>query len=201
MLRSKQSEGCEPGRLSGHQQTGHSRRRCALLPRVQHLPPEGRKRSSGQHRAADRIREDPRARKADPRLRHRMENSRFTAPVEEVEGTVESVSPAGITLKEFPGRRFQFSSVGMSAADMSARILGEQNNLTRSLRPAGNKKPRARAREGQPDEKTAHLRDFSRAFLGSSPKMEQLQKSCVTYPRNRNRLRDIKRVGKLFPHP
>jgi hypothetical protein len=30
----------------------------------------------------------------------RMENRRFTAPVEEVEGTVESVSPAGVTLKE-----------------------------------------------------------------------------------------------------
>jgi len=32
-----------------------------------------------------------------------MENRRFTAPVEEVEGTVESVSPAGVTLKEYPG--------------------------------------------------------------------------------------------------
>ena len=33
----------------------------------------------------------------------RMENRRFTAPVEEVEGTVDSVSPAGVTLKEYPG--------------------------------------------------------------------------------------------------
>src|ERR1700755_1825238 len=33
----------------------------------------------------------------------RMETRRFTAPVEEVEGTVESVSPAGVTLKEYPG--------------------------------------------------------------------------------------------------
>src|SRR5246127_2046809 len=33
----------------------------------------------------------------------RMENRRFTAPVEEVEGTTESVSPAGVTLKEYPG--------------------------------------------------------------------------------------------------
>lgn len=40
--------------------------------------------------------------------------------------------PGGITLKEFPGRKFQFSSVGMSAAEMSARIIGEQNNLTRA---------------------------------------------------------------------
>ncbi len=56
----------------------------------------------------------------------------FTAPVEEIDGTVDSVSPGGITLKEFPGRKFQFSSVGMSAADMSARIIGEQNKLTRA---------------------------------------------------------------------
>lgn len=62
----------------------------------------------------------------------RMQDRKFTAPVDELEGTVASVSPSGITLKEFPGRKFQFSSVGMSAADMSARILGEQNNLTRA---------------------------------------------------------------------
>ena len=55
----------------------------------------------------------------------RMNDRHFTAPVEELEGTVDSVSPGGITLKQYPGRRFQFSSVGMSAADMSARILGE----------------------------------------------------------------------------
>ena len=44
----------------------------------------------------------------------------------------DEVSPGGITLKEFPGRQFQFSSVSTSAADMSARILGEHNNMTRS---------------------------------------------------------------------
>jgi len=62
----------------------------------------------------------------------RMQDRHFTAPVDEISGTVESASPGGITLKEFPGRNFQFSSVSTSAADMSARILGEQNNLTRS---------------------------------------------------------------------
>lgn len=95
----------------------------------------------------------------------RMENRRFTAPVDEVEGTVESVSPAGITLKEFPGRRFQFSSVGM-------RILGENNNLTRSLRPAGTKNSRARAREGRLAVQNTYLRSFDRAFI-VIPKMEQ----------------------------
>ena len=38
---------------------------------------------------------------------------------------VDEVSPGGIKLKEYPGRLFQFSSVSTSAADMSARILGE----------------------------------------------------------------------------
>ncbi len=55
----------------------------------------------------------------------KMSDRHLTAPVDEISGTVEEVSPGGITLKEFPGRRFQFSSVSTSAADMSARILGE----------------------------------------------------------------------------
>ena len=76
----------------------------------------------------DRVRQ---SRESTLRTRQRH----FTAPVDEIEGTVDSVSPGGITLKEYPGRKFQFSSVGMSAADMSARILGEKNNQTRSLRP------------------------------------------------------------------
>ena len=55
----------------------------------------------------------------------RMQDRHFTAPVDEIAGTVDEVSPGGITLKEYPGRLFQFSSVSTSAADMSARILGE----------------------------------------------------------------------------
>jgi len=55
----------------------------------------------------------------------RMQDRHFTAPVDEIAGTVNEVSPGGITLKEYPGRLFQFSSVSTSAADMSARILGE----------------------------------------------------------------------------
>ena len=66
----------------------------------------------------------------------RMEDRHFTAPVDEVEGTVASVSPAGITLKEYPGRVFQFSSVGMSAADMSATpglsVLSNEKHLART---------------------------------------------------------------------
>ena len=74
----------------------------------------------------------------------RMQDRHFTAPVDEISGTVESVSAGSITLKEYPGRRFQFSSVSTSAADMSARILGR---ITRSFRPAGHKAA-SRARTG-----------------------------------------------------
>jgi hypothetical protein len=73
----------------------------------------------------------------------KMDDRRFTAPVEEISGTVDEASPGGITLKEYPGRRFQFSSVGLTAADMSARILGENNQMTRALHPAQHKSPRA----------------------------------------------------------
>jgi hypothetical protein len=55
---------------------------------------------------------------------------RFSDPVEEIEGTVEDATSAGVHLKEYPGRIFRFSSVGTSAADMSAAILGENNSLT-----------------------------------------------------------------------
>lgn len=61
-----------------------------------------------------------------------MDRRRFTAPVDEIEGTVAQASPQGITLKEYPGRVFRFSSVGMTAADMSARVLGENNNQVSS---------------------------------------------------------------------
>ena len=62
----------------------------------------------------------------------RMNDRHFAAPVDEISGTVDEASPGGVTFKEYPGRRFQFSSVGMSAADLSARILGEHNDMTRS---------------------------------------------------------------------
>jgi hypothetical protein len=80
----------------------------------------------------------------------RMQDRHFTTPVDEIAGTVDQVSPGGITLKEFPGRAFQFSSVSTSAADMSARTLGEQNNMTRCLRPSGPKTPHARASDRSP---------------------------------------------------
>ena len=69
----------------------------------------------------------------------RMNDRHFTAPVDEISGAVESASAGGITLNEYPGRRFQFTSVGTGAADMSAAALGENNQMTRALRPAQHK--------------------------------------------------------------
>ena len=65
----------------------------------------------------------------------RMQDRHFTEPVDEISGTVDEVSAGGVTLNEYPGRLFQFSSVSTSAADMSARILGENNNMTRGKHP------------------------------------------------------------------
>jgi len=62
----------------------------------------------------------------------RMDQRRFTAEVDEVEGTVDAIGMGGFSLKEYPGRHFQFSSVGTSAADMSATVLREHNDWTRS---------------------------------------------------------------------
>ena len=75
----------------------------------------------------------------------KMNDRHFTEPVDEISGTVDEVSAGGITLNEFPGRRFQFSSVSTNAADMSARILGEKNDMTRVPRPS-NPKTLTRAR-------------------------------------------------------
>jgi hypothetical protein len=85
-----------------------------------------------------------------------MADRHFTAPVEEIEGTVASVSPGGLTLKEYPGRRFQFSSVGMSAADMNARILGEHNRMTRT------------AAAGEVDRRRGELRKYLADNLAGS---------------------------------
>jgi hypothetical protein len=73
----------------------------------------------------------------------RMQDRHFTAPVDELSGTVDQVSAGGITLNEYPGRVFQFSSVSTSAADMSARILGENNQVFPSFRNQNTSRARA----------------------------------------------------------
>jgi hypothetical protein len=79
----------------------------------------------------------------------RMNDRHFTAPVDEISGIVDDASAGGVTLKEFPGRRFQFSSVGMSAADLSARILVENNDRP-GLSVLPGTKPLARPRRKPP---------------------------------------------------
>lgn len=48
----------------------------------------------------------------------------FNAPIETLEGTVEHADAHGVTLKEYPGRVFHFSSVSSSMADLVAEELG-----------------------------------------------------------------------------
>jgi hypothetical protein len=62
----------------------------------------------------------------------KSEERRFTGDVDKVEGHVSSVSLSGFELEEYPGRKFQLSSVGYSAADLSAAALAENNERTRS---------------------------------------------------------------------
>jgi len=101
----------------------------------------------------------------------RMADRHFTAPVEELEGTVDSVSPGGITLKEFPGRKFQFSSVGMSAADMSARIIGEHNKMTRAEAAGEVDRRRGELRQYLADNLSGRLPGLS-VFPAYSPPSE-----------------------------
>jgi hypothetical protein len=49
-----------------------------------------------------------------------VDERRFDAPVDKLEGTVKSASFKGVTLSEYPGRVFHFSSVGSSMADLVA---------------------------------------------------------------------------------
>ena len=49
-----------------------------------------------------------------------VDERRFDTPVDKIEGTVKSASFRGVTLAEYPGRVFHFSSVGSSMADLMA---------------------------------------------------------------------------------
>ena len=61
-----------------------------------------------------------------------FEQRRFTAPVESIAGRITRATPQGIELEEYPGRTFTLSSLGTTAADLSALALGARNDLTRS---------------------------------------------------------------------
>lgn len=61
----------------------------------------------------------------------RTDDRVFSREVTKATGTVSKVSPYGIELSEYPGRTFNISSVGYSAADQSAIVLGEHNDWTK----------------------------------------------------------------------
>lgn len=54
-----------------------------------------------------------------------VDERRFDAPVDRLEGTIKSASFRGVELAEYPGRVFHFSSVGSSMADLVADLLGQ----------------------------------------------------------------------------
>jgi hypothetical protein len=57
---------------------------------------------------------------------------RFTEPVESIAGRIKRATPQGVELEEYPGRTFTLSSLGMTAADMSALAIGQQNDITKT---------------------------------------------------------------------
>ena len=61
-----------------------------------------------------------------------VDQRRFDAPVDKIEGTIKSASFHGVELSEYPGRIFNFSAVGSSMADLVADTLGSKNNMTRA---------------------------------------------------------------------
>jgi very-short-patch-repair endonuclease len=56
----------------------------------------------------------------------------FTGETEQIKGTVKYANNHAVELSEFPGRTFKYSSLGMSAADMAAVVIGQHNNYNKS---------------------------------------------------------------------
>jgi len=61
-----------------------------------------------------------------------VDQRRFDAPVDKIEGTIKSASFHGVELAEYPGRTFSFSAVGSSMADLVADQLSKINAMTRA---------------------------------------------------------------------
>jgi hypothetical protein len=61
-----------------------------------------------------------------------VDQRRFDAPIDKIEGTIKSASFHGVELSEYPGRTFHFSAVGSSMADLVADQLGKANAMTRA---------------------------------------------------------------------
>src|ERR1017187_5004673 len=58
-----------------------------------------------------------------------VDQRRFDAPIDKIEGTIKSASFHGVELSEYPGRIFHFSAVGSSMADLVADTLGSKNAM------------------------------------------------------------------------
>jgi hypothetical protein len=61
-----------------------------------------------------------------------VDQRRFDAPIDKIEGTIKSASFHGVELSEYPGRIFHFSAVGSFMADLVADQLGKSNQMTRA---------------------------------------------------------------------
>lgn len=71
----------------------------------------------------------------------RTDERRFSGETDDITGTIARASLGGIELEEYPGRVFRLSSVGMSAADLSAIALGEDNlNKTETAQAVDTKR-------------------------------------------------------------
>lgn len=62
----------------------------------------------------------------------RTDDRRFSKEITKATGTVSRITNAGIELEEFPERVFSLSSVGYTAADQSAMVLGEHNDWSKA---------------------------------------------------------------------
>lgn len=62
----------------------------------------------------------------------RTDDRRFSEEIAQTSGTISRVSKSGIELEQYPGRVFKLSSLGYTAADLSAAAIAEDNHLTRA---------------------------------------------------------------------
>jgi hypothetical protein len=62
----------------------------------------------------------------------RTDDRRFSKEITKATGKISRVTGLGVELEEYPGREFRLSSVGYSAADQSAIVLGEHNDWSKT---------------------------------------------------------------------
>ena len=90
-------------RLSRHPQDGHPGRCGSLLTGVQHLSPDVGKEAEGNTELEIEYEKILNRVKQTRESVIKMTDRHFTAPVDEISGTVDEVSPHGISLEGIPG--------------------------------------------------------------------------------------------------